>query len=175
MPTGSYGTVYWLHYYMHIWAYLNSINGRKIPPGVEITHREWHIVDTPYRETTVPRVDSSCEDLVEIHGPCFLSPCAVFPFSTLMSHNTLLVKVRLMGNQWKNVSIFICSHSFHYSICREEQGEIKTDRCKRYMFLFSNHQAQRILPTLRYWLQNYLILTLIMLSRRKGQIMCTLQ
>lgn len=44
--------------------------GMEIFPELEISHREWHIVDTPYRETIVSWVDSPSEDLMEIHDSC---------------------------------------------------------------------------------------------------------
>lgn len=44
--------------------------GIKMFPGLEISYRERHIVDAPYRETIVPRVDSPREDLMEIHDSC---------------------------------------------------------------------------------------------------------
>lgn len=42
--------------------------GREIFSEPEMSYREWDIVDAPYRETIVSRVDSPCEDLMEIHG-----------------------------------------------------------------------------------------------------------
>lgn len=43
---------------------------RKIFWEPEISYREWHIVDIAYRETIVSRVDSACENLMEIHDYC---------------------------------------------------------------------------------------------------------
>lgn len=48
--------------------------GREIFPKLEISYREWHIVDAPYRETIVSWVDSPCEDLMEIHDSLFIVP-----------------------------------------------------------------------------------------------------
>ncbi len=83
------------------------MTGREIFPELEISYREWHIVDAPYRETIVSRVDSPCEDLMEIHDSCLLSLCD--PSFSLLSHNTRALQVRFMGNHGKDVFISICS------------------------------------------------------------------
>lgn len=46
------------------------MTGREKFPVLEISYREWHIVDIPYRETIVSRVDSPREDLMKIHDSC---------------------------------------------------------------------------------------------------------
>lgn len=71
----------------------------------EISHREWHVVDTANRETIVSRVDSPRKDLMEIHDSRLYSPCA--PSSSLLSHNTHPLQVRFIGNHGKDVFILI--------------------------------------------------------------------